>query len=247
MNSDNVLAVAISCGVFGLVILIVLWPGDRQGVRLLTKWGVPEPSPDQVSVAVRYLRRRRFWYPWLFIGIPLIPQLKSLPIMGGAGAVVIVALLGGLIAEVVAQRPARQARREAVLTTRRVLDFAPLWTFIVAGLAELGAVVRLAISGQWAALGLVLVAAAVAWGMVLLAVRRPATGDAEVDMVLRTRSARVAVGLTTGTAAMAGWIPSGKMQFPTFVAILVTLAVFSAIAGPPPRKKKDRTTPAPAR
>lgn len=70
MQLDNALAVALTCGVFGLVILIVLWPGERQGARLLAKWGLPEATPDQVAMAVRYLRRRRFWYPWLFVGLP---------------------------------------------------------------------------------------------------------------------------------------------------------------------------------
>ncbi|MBB4685451.1 hypothetical protein [Amycolatopsis jiangsuensis] len=246
MSLENTLAVAIFAGLFGLAILIVLWPGDRQGARLLTKWGLPEPNPDQVAVAVRYLRRRRFWYPWLFIGLPLIPQPKSFPTADGIGLFVIVVLLGGLIAEAVAQRPSRQPRREAVLTTRRVLDFAPLWAIVVAGLAELAAVVHLAVSGQWPLLGLVLVVAAAAWVIVLLAVRRPSTGDGQVDMALRTRSARVALGLATGTAAMVGW--TNGNSFPTFLAFVVTLAAFSAIAGPPPRKsKKNRATAATAR
>ncbi|GAA3575228.1 hypothetical protein GCM10022222_69760 [Amycolatopsis ultiminotia] len=243
MSLENTLSVAVFCGLFGLAILIVLWPGERQGARLLEKWGVRDPNPDQVAVAVRYLRRRRFWYPWLFVGLPLIPQLS-----GGFDSLVVVVLLGGLIAEAVAQRPSPQVRREAVLAPRRVLDFAPLWAIIVAGVAEIAAATRLIIVQQWPLLGVTVAAAVAAWIIVLLAVRRPATGDAQVDLALRTRSARVALGLGTATAAMVGWHTGHEMSFPTFIASVVSIAAFLAIVGPPPKKtKKQRTTTATAR
>lgn len=174
MQLDTALAVAGITGLFGLIILIVLWPGEKQGVRLLAKWGVRNPTADQVPVAVRYLRRRRFWYPWLFLGLPLIPGTTNLVGERNANSLVFVVLLGGLAAEILAQRPSREPRREAVLAPRGVLDFAPLWTIIVSGLATLAAVVHLAVLRQWGLLAVTVGAAAVSWIIVLLAVRRPA-------------------------------------------------------------------------
>ncbi|SEP51444.1 hypothetical protein [Amycolatopsis saalfeldensis] len=230
MQFDNALAVALTCGVFGLVILIVLWPGERQGTRLLTKWGLPEATPDQVSTAVRYLRRRRFWYPWLFIGLPLIPHAGDLQDSNGGGAIVVTLLVGALIAELFAQRPARTARREATLTTRRMVDFVPPWALVVNLLAMLAAVAHLALLGQWTMFGITLAADAAAWLVAMLAVRRPAEGDPVVDLALRCRSARVAIGLGAGLCAMTGWT-AGNLS--SLVAFVVTVAAFRAIAAPP--------------
>ncbi|MGW4489115.1 hypothetical protein ACWEOE_35425 [Amycolatopsis sp. NPDC004368] len=230
MPIDNVVPVAIVCGLFGLAILFVLWPGRRQGARLLAKWGVPDATPDQVSVAVLYLRRRRFWYPWLFVGLPFIPGARDFADANDVSAIMTVLLLGGLIAEVLAQRPAPSARREAVLAPRGILDFAPKWAIVVTSLAALAAAVHLAVTGQWTLFGVTAAATVVAWGVVLLAVRRPATGDPDVDLALRCRSARVALGLATGMCATTGW--SGS-NLASFLAFVVTLAAFIAIATPP--------------
>ncbi|HWD05630.1 MAG TPA: hypothetical protein VG674_24590 [Amycolatopsis sp.] len=228
MQLDSALGVAVFCGLFGLAILIVLWPGDRQGARLLAKWGVPQAAPGQVAVAVKYLRRRRLWYPWLFIGLPFIPV--GLPDSDGLGTIAATLLLGGLLAEVLAQRPARGHRREAVLAPRGVLDCAPPWAIAVTALVTAGSALYLAVAGKWALFALTLAAAAVAWGVMLLAVRRPATGDVEVDLALRCRSARVALGLATGSCAVIAW-PGGT--FPSFLAFVATLAAFIAIVSPP--------------
>lgn len=239
MQLDSTLAVAGITGLFGLIILIVLWPGEKQGARLLRKWGVRNPAADQVSVAVRYLRRRRFWYPWLFLGLPLIPGATNLVgERNNASSLVFVVLLGGLAAEILAQRPSREPRREAVLAPRGVLDFAPLWTIIVSGLATAAAVVHLAVLRQWGPLAVTVGAAAVSWIVVLLAVRRPAAGDPEVDLALRVRSARVALGLGTGTAATLGWTVG---DLPSFLAFVATVAAFLAIVGPPPRQRATTT------
>ncbi|WP_020661812.1 hypothetical protein [Amycolatopsis benzoatilytica] len=241
MRLDSAIAVAISTGVVGLIVLIVLWPNEKQGTRLLVKWGVPNLAADQVSVAVRYLRRRRFWYPWLFIGLPLIPHAEDLARAHGLGSIVFVALFGGLIAEVLAQRSSREPRKEALLAPRGVLDFAPLWTIIVAGLATGIAAVHLAVQGQWPQTAVILGSAAVSWLIVLLAVRRPAAGDPEADLALRTRSARVALGLSVGTTGTLGW-SVGTMS--AFIAFVATIAAFLAIVGPP---AKPRTTTRAAR
>ncbi|WP_406642228.1 hypothetical protein [Amycolatopsis sp. WGS_07] len=239
MQLDSAIAVAGVTGLFGLIILIVLWPGEKQGARLLVKWGVRNPAADQVPVAVRYLRRRRFWYPWLFLGLPLIPGAADLVGERNANSLVFVVLLGGLAAEILAQRPSREPRREAVLAPRGVLDFAPLWTIIVSGLATLAAVVHLAVVRQWGPLAVTVGAAAVSWIIVLLAVRRPAAGDPEVDLALRVRSARVALGLGTGTAATLGWTTAGSLA--TFLPFIATVAAFLAIVGPPPKQRATTT------
>ncbi|QRP51127.1 hypothetical protein [Amycolatopsis sp. FDAARGOS 1241] len=230
MDLGSALGAALVCGLFGLAILIVLWPGQRQGAHLLAKWGLPRATPEQVGVAVRYLRRRRFWYPWLFVGLPLIPGASRLADSSGLGTIVAVLLLGGLIAEVLAQRPTPGSRREAVLAPRGVLDFAPLWAIIATGLPAVAAAVHLAVLGEWVRFAVTLASAAVACGVVLLAVRRPATGDPDVDLALRCRSAHVALGLATATCAVTAR-PGATL--PSFLAFVGTLAAFLAIASPP--------------
>ncbi|HEX3791265.1 MAG TPA: hypothetical protein VHW44_25610 [Pseudonocardiaceae bacterium] len=219
MPLDNKIAVAISLFVFGLVVLFLLWPGRRQGERLLRRWGIADPGEQDIADGVRYLRRRRFWYPWLFLLIPgVIPTILG-PI-----------LVGGLLAEVFAQRPARQARRSALLVERRVLDLVPWWAIILFALASLGAAVRLGLTSQWVLLTAVVVTAAAAWVVVLLAVRRPAIGRAEVDLALRTRSARVAVGLAIAAVASLGASPIGNL--PGFLAAVLGVVALIAISQP---------------
>jgi len=57
-----------------LLLLVVLWPTDVNGRRLLKKWGVAEPSDEQVAEGVRYLKRRRLLYPWLYAVLWLVPK-----------------------------------------------------------------------------------------------------------------------------------------------------------------------------
>src|SRR3954447_18777959 len=106
LKLDNLFWVAVIMGVLGLTILIVLWPGEKHGKRLLTRWGVPDPDAAEVALAVRYLKRRRLWYPWLFLAIPPLLDDKT------TGSILAVLLLGRLIAELLAQRPVRGPRRE---------------------------------------------------------------------------------------------------------------------------------------
>lgn len=218
-------------GLFGLAILIVLWPGERQGRRVLARWGVSEPFDAEVEVAVRYLKRRRFWYPWLWLGLPVLPKLvwPDLPDSDTLSSIFATLLSGGLLAEFLAQRPARGPRREAVLESRRILDFVPAWALVVAGITELAAIVNLVFTVAGFRLVLALVAVAASWLIVLLAVRRPAQATDRVDLALRCRSARVALGLGIGSAAGLAWVGG----FTSFLCFVVSLAAFIAIASPP--------------
>ena len=57
----EIAAFALVMGLIGLAILIVLWPGEKQGRRVLARWGISDPDGDEVAAAVTYLRRGRFW------------------------------------------------------------------------------------------------------------------------------------------------------------------------------------------
>jgi len=221
MPWDNVLAVALIMGLVGLAILIVLWPGEKQGKRLLKRWGVPDPDDAEVTLAVRYLKRRRFWYPWLFLAIP--PLLDRT-----AGSLFTTLMLGGLIAELLAQRPSRAPRREAVLARRTLLDLVPGWAIGLSVLAVVASAGYLAVAGRWTPLAVSVGAFVVSWAIALLALRRPAVGD-RADLALRCRSARVAIGLGIATCA-AGAEP--VQTFGAFLSFAVGLAVFSAVAAP---------------
>ncbi|MFD2415232.1 hypothetical protein [Amycolatopsis pigmentata] len=231
MPLDNKIAIAVFMFVVGLVLLFLLWPGDRQGVRLLRRWGVAEPLEQDVADAVRYLRRRRFWYPWLFLGIPAVAN-TGVTIDGEgdtAWVVVYTILFGSLLAEILAQRPSREPRRSASLAQRGILDFAPLWALIVFGIGTVVTVLRLTMTGHWLELAAALVGTALAWLIVFLAVRRPSIGRPEVDYALRTRSARVAVGLgIAGPASLVG--PVTNLAGLLFQVL--SIVAFLAIAQP---------------
>jgi hypothetical protein len=234
MPLDNKITVAVVMFGVGLLILFLLWPGNRQGVRLLRRWGIAEPTEQDVADAVRYLRRRRFWYPWLFLFIPTIAA-TGFTIGGGntAWGFVGTVLFGGLFAEILAQRPSRAAQRSALLAQRGILDFVPRWALIVFGIATVAAVLRLAELGQWLVLAAALVVTGLAWLIVLLAVRRPSIGRPEVDLALRTRSARVAVGLgIAAPASLAGEVSN----LAGALFLVLSVVAFIAIAQPDRRR-----------
>ncbi|MGW3966198.1 hypothetical protein ACWED2_40690 [Amycolatopsis sp. NPDC005003] len=226
MPWDNVLAVALLMGLVGLAILIVLWPGKKHGKRLLERWGVADPDPGEVELAVRYLKRRRLWYPWLFLAIP--PLLDD----AGVGTILATLLLGGLIAELLAQRPSRGPRREAELAPRTLLGIVPAWILVLGGLAAAGSLLHLGLTAQWKLLAVAAGAALVSGAITLLAVRRPPAGAARADLALRCRSARVAVGLGIGACTAVGW-PAGN--FSSFLAVVAGLVAFLAVTAPAKR------------
>lgn len=212
MPSHNLLLLGFVLGLFGLAILVVLWPGPRQGARLLRHWRVDRPEESDIAEAVRYLRRRRLWYPWLFLFLPLLAEGVGVARSDRTSTWTFLStvLLGSLLAEVLAQRPAPRERRTAVLAERRVTDLVPRWAVALHWLAAAAGAARLALVGQWASFGTLVGAALVAWSIVVLAVRRPPSGSAEVDTALRTRSARVSIGLGLAAVAVlaaphAGW------------------------------------------
>jgi hypothetical protein len=226
MSLSEVVELVAGAAVIGGGLLAVLWPGRRQGQRVLTRWGVDDPSGAEVADAVRYLKRRRLWYPWMFLAVSALVSSRG---ESGSWAATLLStlVLGALLAEVVAQRPSRGLRREAALGPRSTKDVVSLWS--MAAFAILAVVVvgvsALALAGaQWAlrlqpAPGPVLVAALVVTvigvGIVWLAVRRPAVGEPRADNALRLRSARVGAGLTM--AALGVLFSSGGSTTGQFV------------------------------
>jgi hypothetical protein len=227
MPWDNVLAVAFFTGLIGLAILIALWPGEKHGKRLLERWGVPDPDAAEVALAVRYLKRRRLWYPWLYLAIP--------PVLGdtGPGTIITTLLVGGLIAELLAQRPSRAARREAVLAPRTLTGIVPVWALVLSGLASAAAIVRLVWTAQWTLLAAAAGTTVVCWVITALAVRRPAAGEPRADLALRRRSGRVAIGLGIAACAAIGW-PAGNLG--SLLAVVAGLAAFLAVTAPVKRQ-----------
>jgi hypothetical protein len=90
-------------------------------------------------------------------------------------------------------------------------------------------VLRPATQGQWLVLVAALVTTGLAGLIVLLAVRRPSIGRPEVDFALRTRSARVAVGLgIAAPASLAGEVTN----LAAALFLVLSVVAFIAIAQP---------------
>lgn len=183
----------------GLLILAVLWPNEANGARLLKKWGVAEPTAAQAHEGLLYLKRRRLLYPWLYAALYFVPKWGD-----DVDQIMVVVLAGTLLAELLALRPHRGARREALLTPRGLFDFASKWVVGSYAVFVLGAAIYLVIHPRWTALAW-LVGSVLAVGLIIwTAVVRPAGGDQAVDLALRTRSVHVAAGL--GTAVVGGLV-----------------------------------------
>ena len=198
--------------IVAVVLLLVLWPTTHGGRRVLRTWGVAEPRPDQVVEAVRYLRRRRLLFTVLYVfGTPLV-GLSDQP--GGPSVGIFVPLLVAmLIGELLATlRPVRGIR-VASLDRRGWRDLVPRWAvWSMAAIVVLA--VALAVAGlvvappagqhldanlsSWWALGYVGACLTLVTLLIHLAVRRPSVDDEAVDAALRTRTARVAMGIGFG-------------------------------------------------
>jgi len=222
----------------GVMLLIALWPTDKTAAKVLRKWLVVDPTPEQVAESKTYLKRRRLLYPWLFLAIGygtsklapeddryFVPQILT------------TVLAGMLLAELIAaMRPSKGVRRVAVLVPRRVRDLVPVWGVVVFWVGVSGAVVVLVLSRPVRLPELIFLAscALAVTGAVLLAVRRPTSGDDAVDEAFRLRSARVALGLGV---AMAGVLVTASTLagFAGLAAGVVLLGLGWNLVSPPPR------------
>jgi hypothetical protein len=204
---ENVVAPALVMAGVGLLILILLWPGPKQGGRVLARWGVTDTTDAEVADAVRYLKRRRLLYPWLYLGVSALASWRGEERPSFWPELLGTLVVGALLAELWAQRPSRDARRAAVLVPRRMRDLVSIWStgaFAVLFVLVVGTSAAAFAGAGWArrlqpdpvlVLAGALLVGAIGWGIAWLAVRRPAAGEPRADDALRLRSARVAVGL----------------------------------------------------
>jgi hypothetical protein len=226
----------------GSVAVLLFLPDRRAGEGFLGRWGIGQPTAEQVATGTRYLRQRRVLYPLCYFAVPAVVYAgaRLWGPAGGLGGVRWWGLLASiltalLLAEFVAAlRPARGTTRSALLSRRRWADLVPRWAvgvhIALVGLAAAQALAAIAAHARVAAAvaaapgvgvslpepttvrrlldtsesWLILVQVALGlvgvYGVVLLAVRRRAEADPAVDAVLRTRSARVALGVGIGLA-----------------------------------------------
>ena len=202
---------------FGLFLLVMLWPTASTGKRLLKKWQVADPSEAQVEDAVRYLKRRRLLYPWLYVGMAFVPLENDTTKQS-----LVVVLAGTLLAELLALRAPRGARRMATLTPRGLFDIASKGVLISYAVIVMAAATYVGIDRRWDLVGglalSVLVVVVITWA----AVTRPATGDEVVDMALRTRSVHVSAGLGAGVAGVLVISPWGFLGILAWIAMAHT-------------------------
>lgn len=199
---------------FGLVLLVLLWPTAANGKRLLKKWQVADPTDAQVEDAVRYLKRRRLLYPWLYPAIGYFTPLGE-----GQGDILVTVLAGSLLAELLALRPPRTARRVATLTPRGLFDVAAKGVLVSYVVLVLAAAIYLGVRLRWDLVGWLGLSVAVVGVIIWAAVIRPATGDEAVDMALRARSVHVSAGLGAAVAGVLVLSPWG------FIGILAWIAM----------------------
>jgi hypothetical protein len=259
VSFGNVVALIVVESLFALLVNAIVWPTKRSAKRLLRRWLVSDPTAAELAEALTYLRRRRIWYPWLFIGLPIAfdytgllsndqDDFWSFPAM---------LLIGALLAEMFAQRRGRAPIRAAIPVRRGLTDIVPVWALVLHTVAALGAFVLLgsALAGvgwarhwypDWSArlLWIALIAAVltvlVVWAVVGLALRRPAIAELRIDPVLRTRSARVPVGL--GIATLCALIGGGQSDFRGGIVIVAGLFLWSMIASPVRRRAQPALT-----
>lgn len=213
-------------GLVGLVLLMALWPTPSNGRRLLEKWKVIDPSREQVAEGVRYLKRRRLLYPWLYIAAGLVTSRFQ----GSIDDIVITVLVGTLLAELLALRPPRDRRREATLVPRGLFQIASPWVLAAHAASVITALVLAVLWNRGAVVLVTIAAAAVVVALVTwAAVVRPASGDPAVDGALRTRSVHVSAGVAT---ALVLGLAGGMAGF-------AGLFLWVAMAHTPPRVRED--------
>ena len=210
----SVLPAAIAAG----LLLLVLWPTDHSGRRLLQTWGIPQPAPEQIREAVRYLRQRRFLYVILFLLFPSLAGLVHRDSDRLPGIAIFVPLLVAmLVAEAIATLRPVSGVRTASLDRRSWRDLVPRWAVRTMAVAAVLAVGVAALGPAWLALAYVVACLLFVAGLVALAVRRPSVSDEAVDAALRTRTARVAVGIGFGWLGTALTVAIGHLRSLTYV------------------------------
>ncbi|MBB5954408.1 hypothetical protein FHS29_000978 [Saccharothrix tamanrassetensis] len=120
-------------GLIGLAVLLVLWPTRSVAARFLRRWGVEDPTEEQGSHALRYLRDRRLLYLLVFLlAAPVATAVAGLldlptPETSGFRDLLAPGIVALLIGEVIAAlRPVR-GLRVAALSRRRWRDLVPRW------------------------------------------------------------------------------------------------------------------------
>jgi len=188
----------------GLFLLLLLWPTKSTGKRLLKSWEVSDPTPAQIDDAVRYLKRRRLLYPWLYVGLSFLPIASG----RGVGSLAATVLGGTLLAELIATQLHREgSRRVASLTPRGLFDIASQYVLIAyAAIVAIGVTVLL-VTLRIEQLPVLVVSVAAVAVIMWAAVARPADGDEQVDRALRTRSVHVSAGL--GAAVVGALVGGG--------------------------------------
>ncbi|WP_045316324.1 hypothetical protein [Lentzea aerocolonigenes] len=188
----------------GLFLLLVLWPTRSTGKRLLKSWRVQDPTSAQIEDAIRYLKRRRFLYPWIFVGLTFVPLGSG----RGVGSFAAIVLGGTLLAELIATQLHREgSQRVATLTPRGLYDIASQYVLIsYAAIVAIG-VVLLVVDLRIGQLPALVVSVAAVALVMWAAVARPADGDEQVDRALRTRSVHVSAGL--GAAVVGALVGGG--------------------------------------
>lgn len=208
------------------VLLLVLWPTAHSGRRLLQTWGIPQPQPEQVREAVRYLRQRRILCVALFLLFPSVAGLIDRDRLAGV-AIFVPLLIAMLVAEAVATLRPVSGFRSASLDRRTWQDLVPRWAVRTMAAVVIGTLVLVVfgtVAGagtSWLAVGYLVACLLFVSGLVALAVRRPAVADEAVDAALRTRTARVAVGIGFGWTGSAVSVAIRQLRLP-------------ALAGPEP-------------
>jgi hypothetical protein len=192
------------------VLLLVLWPTEHSGRRLLRTWGIPQPRAEQIREAVRYLRQRRLLYVVLFLVVPSLAG--GLPGVG----IFVPLLVAMLVAEAIATLRPVSGVRTASLDRRGWRDLVPRWAVRTMAVTAVLTAAYAGFASAWLALGYVVACLVIVGGLVALAVRRPSVTDEAVDAALRTRTARVAVGIGFGWLATAVTDANQRFQFLTF-------------------------------
>lgn len=194
----------LSAAGFGLVLLIVLWPMQSTGKRLLKSWRVSDPTPAQIDDAVRYLKRRRLLYPVLFVVLSFVPFASG----RGLGSLAAIVLGGTLLAELIALSLPREGRqRVATLAPRGLFDIGSQYVLGAYAVIVVFGLVWLLVNLQITQLPVFVVSVAAVATVMWAAVARPADGDEEVDRALRTRSVHVSAGI--GAAMVCALVGGG--------------------------------------